>query len=94
VGGEGRDQSVFIADPVRGDLPVESITMTPFDTEFLARERIDDLMRTSADIRRRPDRPPIATRLATAFAAGGRRRAAWRPTAASVLATLRLTERT
>ena len=41
--------------------------MSPFDTTFLTHERIDDLMRTSADIHRGPEGVSIASRTAGAL---------------------------
>ena len=41
--------------------------MSPFDTTFLTHERIDELMRTSADIHRGPEGVSIASRTAGAL---------------------------
>jgi hypothetical protein len=41
--------------------------MSPFDTSFLTHERIDDLMRTSADIHRGPEGVSVASRTAGAL---------------------------
>ena len=41
--------------------------MSPFDTTFLTHERIDDLMRTSADIHRGPEGVSVASRTAGAL---------------------------
>jgi hypothetical protein len=41
--------------------------MSPFDTTFLNHERIDDLMRTSADIHRGPEGVSVASRTAGAL---------------------------
>jgi hypothetical protein len=41
--------------------------MNQFDTTFLTHERIDDLMRTSADIHRGPEGVSVASRTAGAL---------------------------
>ena len=70
--------------------------MNPFDNQFLAQDRIADLMRVSADIHRGPDRPdrPDRPSLTAALARLRRRLADARAALAAVLHTFRLTERT
>ena len=67
--------------------------MNPFDNQFLAQDRIADLMRVSADIHRGPDRPDRPS-LTAALARLRRRLADARAALAAVLHTFRLTERT
>ena len=43
--------------------------MSPFDTTFLTHERIDDLVRVSADIHRGPEGATVASRLVGALPA-------------------------
>ena len=50
--------------------------MSPFDTTFLTHERIDDLLRTSADIHRGPEGVSVASRSAGALFGPFRRLAA------------------
>ena len=53
--------------------------MNPFDTQFLAQERIDDLMRVSSDLHRGAEGGGFASRIAAALAVPAAGRPAGNP---------------
>ena len=63
--------------------------MNPFDTQFLAQERIDDLMRVSSDLHRGAEGGGFASRIATALAGPRRWAAGRRPEAAPAATPVR-----